>query len=52
MSLLCCIVLFPARGFLHFLMSSITEAARVVGAEVLLGAARYNSAEALVYIGE
>ncbi|KAL6751170.1 hypothetical protein V8C86DRAFT_2784101 [Haematococcus lacustris] len=42
---------FNRVGFLHFMASSVTEAARVVGAEVLLGAARYNSAEALVYIG-
>mmetsp|Transcript_23309 Transcript_23309/g.59602 ORF Transcript_23309/g.59602 Transcript_23309/m.59602 type:complete len:393 (-) Transcript_23309:96-1274(-) len=42
---------FHMGGFLHFMASSITEAARVVGAEVLLGAQRFNSAEALVYIG-
>lgn len=31
---------FALIGFLHFMGSSITEAARVVGAEVLLGAQR------------
>lgn len=41
---------FHLIGFLSFMMSSLTEAIRVVGAEVLLGS-RYNSAEALIYIG-
>ncbi|GAX82237.1 hypothetical protein CEUSTIGMA_g9665.t1 [Chlamydomonas eustigma] len=42
---------FKALGLFSFLASSLTEASRVVGAEVLLGAQRFNSAEALVYIG-
>jgi len=42
---------FQVKGLVSFLLSSITEAARVVGAEVLLGAQKFNTAEALVYIG-
>lgn len=43
---------FSSWGLLSFLISSLAEAARVVGAEVLLGSSqRFNSAEALVYVG-
>jgi hypothetical protein len=42
---------FSLYGFLCFMLSSATEAGRVVAAEILLGAERYNTAEALVFIG-
>jgi hypothetical protein len=42
---------FSPYGFTCFMLSSATEAGRVVAAEILLGAERYNTAEALVYIG-
>ncbi|MEW5316001.1 MAG: hypothetical protein WDW38_007395 [Sanguina aurantia] len=42
---------FCAVGFALFMASSVTEAGRVVGAEVLLGSQKYNTAEALLYIG-
>eukprot|EP00798_Chlamydomonas_sp_ICE-L_P028170 gene28170-31270_t len=41
---------FSALGVAAFMASSLTEAWRVVGTEVLLGK-RYNTAEALVYVG-
>lgn len=41
---------FHLVGFLSFFVSSLTEAARVIGAQILLDGERYNSAEALVYV--
>lgn len=43
---------FGLVGLVAFMCSSITEAGRVVGTELLLGpTGRYNTAEALVFIG-
>ncbi|EFJ47385.1 hypothetical protein VOLCADRAFT_92023 [Volvox carteri f. nagariensis] len=42
---------FRLVGFAAFMTSSLTEAARVVGAELLRDGAKYNTAESLVYIG-
>ncbi|GLC38079.1 hypothetical protein PLESTF_000313100 [Pleodorina starrii] len=42
---------FRLVGFLAFMASSLTEAARVVGAELLRDGSKYNTAESLVYIG-
>jgi drug/metabolite transporter (DMT)-like permease len=42
---------FSLLGFLYFMASSATEAGRVVTADLLLGEEKYNTAEALVYIG-
>ncbi|GIM08877.1 hypothetical protein Vretimale_12833 [Volvox reticuliferus] len=42
---------FRLVGFMAFMASSLTEAARVVGAELLRDGSKYNTAESLVYIG-
>ncbi|KXZ47736.1 hypothetical protein GPECTOR_33g618 [Gonium pectorale] len=42
---------FSMLGFLAFMASSLTEAARVVGAELLRDGSRYNTAETLTYVG-
>ncbi|KAG2427911.1 hypothetical protein HYH02_014513 [Chlamydomonas schloesseri] len=42
---------FKWIGVISFMASSLTEAARVVGAELLNDGPRYNTAESLVYVG-
>ncbi|KAG2498227.1 hypothetical protein HYH03_003977 [Edaphochlamys debaryana] len=42
---------FKFIGLASFMASSLTEAARVVGAELLKDGSAYNTAESLVYIG-
>ncbi|GFR52179.1 hypothetical protein Agub_g14716 [Astrephomene gubernaculifera] len=42
---------FSGLGLAAFMGSSLTEAARVVGAELLKDGSQYNTAESLVYVG-